>query len=542
MKPKTKATKINRLFAPGAYDAATETNYAGAPTFIRGDEESLARVLTTGMLEPTFYASEYALAGEALALFAAFAEKDPRFLAQAILYARNEGLMRLAPLTALVALSATPNEDAKDMFRLIFPKVVRTPGDLQDVISLCRAKTIRGMGKLVQRAAGRWLGAMSEYHAIKYGAESQVMSLRDIYRLTRPKLTGAANDIARYLVKGEAAPALAQITGYEAFKAEAKAYRSSPTPEGEERLLNLIAEHRLPWEVVTSQVNSSTAVWKAMIAQMPYMALLRNLNNALKYGVTGDAEALAAITATLADPARVAASKQFPFRFVSALKAIETTDGAGKVELAQALETALELSFANMPDLGERVLIANDISGSMSSRPSSKSEMSMAEIAGVFAAAAFKKAGSGEIVSFDTAAHPRAVSKSQSLADIARAVAASGGGTSLSAPLEYAFGGKGKARVYDLAVFITDSESWVDHLTRNRGALDLIREYKRRVNPELRVFFLQLMPYKHAVVPPDEPGCFYVYGWDGGVLGVIAQMVAGGASQVETIRQVSLLA
>ena len=542
MKPKTKATKITRLFAPGAYDAATETNYESAPTFLRGDEESLARVLTTGMMEPTFYASAHELAGEALALFAAFAEKDPRFLAQAILYARNEGLMRLAPLTALVALSAAPSEDAKEMFRLIFPRVVRTPGDLQDIISLCRAKKIRGMGKLVQRAAGRWLGAMSEYHAIKYGAESQAMSLRDIYRITRPKLAGRANEIARYLVKSEVVEGLAQIAGYEAFKTEAKTYRDAPTPEGEARLLSLIAEHRLPWEVVAGQVTGSADVWTAMLYQMPYMALLRNLNNLLKYGVTADTEALGYITRTLADPKRVTDSRQFPFRFVSALKAIEKTDGAGKAEITAALETALELSFANMPDLGDRVLIANDISGSMSSRPSPKSEMTMAEIAGVFAAAAFRKAARGEIVSFDTTAHPRDVHRDQPLAKIAKAVSASGGGTSLSAPLEYAFGGKGKgARRYDVAVFITDSESWVDHLTKSRGALDLIREYKQRVNSELRVFFLQLMPYKHAVVPPDEPGCYYLYGWDSGALGFIAQMARGSASQVEAIRQVSLL-
>jgi 60 kDa SS-A/Ro ribonucleoprotein len=542
MKPKTGATKIDRLFAAGAYDAATERNYEGAPTFTRGDEESLARVLTTGMLEPTFYASAQELAGEALALFTAFAEKDPHFLAQAILYARNKGLMRLAPLTALVALSASPNADAKELFRRIFPRVVRTPGDLQDIISLCRAKKIRGMGKLVQRAAGRWLAEMSEYHAIKYGAESQAMSLRDIYRLTRPKLVGRPNDIARYLVKGDVADGLAQIAGYEAFKAAAKTYRETPTPAGEARLLSLIAESRLPWEVVTAQVSGSAAVWTAMLYQMPYMALMRNLNNAIKYGVMADAEALGYITRTLADPERVAASKQFPFRFVSALKATEKTDGAGKAEIRTALETALELSFANMPELGDRVLIANDISGSMASKPSPKSDMTMAEIAAVFAAAAFKKAAHGEIVSFDTTAQPRAVSRGQPLAEIAKAVTGYGGGTSLSAPLEYAFGGKGKkARVYDLAVFITDSESWVDHLIKNRGALDLIREYKKRVNPELKVFFMQLMPYRHAVVPPDEPGCYYLYGWDSGALAFIAQMARGGASQIEAIRQVSVL-
>ena len=193
-----------------------------------------------------------------------------------------------------------------------------------------------------------------------------------------------------------------------------------------------------------------------------------------------------------------------------------------------------------MPELGASVLIANDISGSMSSKPSAKSDMTMAEIAGVFAAAAFKKAEHGSIVSFNQDAHPRTVDTSMSLADIARAVSMGTGGTSLSAPLDYAFGERSQ-RVYDTAIFITDSESWYDHLTRNAGALDQIRKYKRRVNANLVCFFVQLLPYKHAVAPQEEPGCFYLYGWNAGLLSYIAQMCSGGQSQVDAVRQVSVI-
>ena len=549
MKPKTGATKIDRLFAAGAYDAATATNYEGAPTFTRGADEALARVLTTGMLEPTFYASEHVLAGEALALFTSFAEKDPRFLAQAILYARNEGLMRLAPLTALVALSASPNPDAKELFRRIFPRVIQTPGDLQDAIALCRHSALRGMGKAVTRAANRWLAGISQYHAIKYGSESQQISLRDIYRMTRPKLTGEANAIARYVVKGEVAPELTQIAGYEEFKRMARtlaagqgagetALSEEERAAAEVRVLALVGEYRLPWEVVAGQVIPSRAVWEAMLPQMPYMALLRSLNNLVKYGVTDSAEALDYITRTLADPARVASGKQLPFRYFSALKALKAEGAVGQA-LREALSAALELSFANMPELGRRVLEANDISGSMSSRPSPRSDMTMGEIAGIFAAAVFKKAESGEIVSFDTEAHPRDVTKDTPLATIAAQISAYRGGTNLSAPLDYAF--KDRKRVFDTAVFITDSESWYDHLMRNRGVLDAIRDYRTRVSPELTCFFVQLVPYKHAVVPESEPGCYYIYGWSGAVLGYIASVIGGGMSQVEAVKQVSVL-
>lgn len=537
--------KINRLFGTSVYDAATATNYAGAPTFVRSDEERLVQALTTGTFEPTFYADAQTLAQEAVALCRDFAERDPHFLAQAIVYARTEGLLRLAPIVALITLSASPNPEAKEMFRRIFPRVILTPGDLQDALALCRAKggsSLRGMGKSVQHAAQRWLAQMSEYHAIKYGAQSQQMSLRDIYRLTRPRLAGQPNAIARWIVRGEVdAEATPQIAGYEAFKAAAAEQRTQATPEGERAALALVTAHRLPWEVVAGQMGegaSSRAAWTAMLYQMPYMALLRNLNNLIKHEVTADGEALAYIIRTLADPARVATSKQLPFRFLSASKAL--ADGPGRGAIATALDVALEASFVNMPEVGARVLIANDISGSMTNKPSARSDMTMAEIAGIFAAAAYKKAEAGQIVSFDTQAYPRdALHKDMGLTEIAQSISGYGGGTSLSAPLMWAFGNP--ERVFDVAIFLTDSESWYDHLTSGRGAADLVREYRARVNPHLVCFFVQLVPYQHAVAPQSEPGMFYLYGWNASLLTFIGQMAGGGQSQVDVVRQVSVL-
>jgi 60 kDa SS-A/Ro ribonucleoprotein len=406
------------------------------------------------------------------------------------------------------------------------------------------------MGKTVTHAVARWLSSMSEYHAIKYGAESQSMSLRDLYRLSRPKLpaTSSANAVARAIVKGDYSllPEDSQLLGYQSFKTAAA--------EGKlEDALALVERHRLPWELVAGQFKGLTdeqqpTLWRTMLYQMPYMALIRNLNNLVRYHVTDDLESLQYITTTLSDPERVAHSKQLPFRFYSAIKAIEAGPGKSATPdqqsaiaaLEAALNTALELSFASMPELGTHVLVANDVSGSMAAKPSAKSDMTMAEIAGIFAAAAFKKAEDCSIVSFNQGAIPRKVNKNMNLADIARTVSEGTGGTSLSAPLDYAFGEKSQ-RVYDTAIFITDSESWYDHLTRNRGALDQIREYKKRVNASLLCFFVQLLPYKHAVVPQEEPGCFYLYGWNAGMLSYIAHMRSGGQAQVDAVRQVSVL-
>src|SRR5258708_4124083 len=137
--------KMSELFQGSAYDAATERNYAGAPTFVRGDEERLIQVLTTGVFENTFYVDAKTQLDEALTLFRAFTEKDPDFLARAILYARQEGMMRLVPITALVVLSTGSAIHTKSLFRMIFSQIIQTPGDLADFVTTCRGRKIRGM-------------------------------------------------------------------------------------------------------------------------------------------------------------------------------------------------------------------------------------------------------------------------------------------------------------------------------------------------------------------------------------------------------------
>src|SRR5258708_9197323 len=99
------------------------------------------------------------------------------------------------------------------------------------------------------------------------------------------------------------------------------------------------------------------------------MALLRNLNNLLKYGVTDSAEALEYLRRTLADPQRVASRRQLPFRYFAALKALQAEGAIGRA-LRKALTAALDPSFLDRPELGRRVLVAIDISGSTSPPPS----------------------------------------------------------------------------------------------------------------------------------------------------------------------------
>jgi len=511
--------KSAQLFPSVHAEATKARNYEGAPTFKRSDEENLLNVLMLGTLEDTFYVDKTDLVDQASALFDQFRKKDPEFLAKALVYARENGFIRMAPILGLVYLSLAND---KTYFHSIFQRVIRTPNDLRDFVQIVRSGQIRGMGRTVKDAVNAFLSTrMSEYWAIKYGSNSQNPSLRDIYRMTRPVLTGKAQAIARYLVKGEFdVSQLSQVSYFEALK----------SVETEDNAVYCIERGALPYEVVTSLAPSTKKVWTALLYQAPYMNLLMNLNNFHKYGVFDDPKNVDYAVKYLVD--NVEKSKILPFRFFSAYKALNVDNN----RIIEAVSEALERSFVNLPDIEGNVLIANDISGSMNCAMSNRGTTTYAEVAGIFAAALFKKAGDhSKIVSFNTQALGRTVNRMTPMLDMARMISSGGGGTDLSAPLQFMM--NNRHFPVDVGIFITDSESWASYVFKHKTDKSVIEEYRRTVNPNFKAFFIQLAPYTHAIVPNNYPGCYYIYGWSEQILQYITTILNGGETQVSQVRK-----
>ena len=90
------ARAIDALLAStNPYIETDETNHEGFPTFTQPDKEQYLQVLLTNTLSGTFYVKEKELLKGALDLHKHFAQTDPQFMAKAIVYARNKGMMRL---------------------------------------------------------------------------------------------------------------------------------------------------------------------------------------------------------------------------------------------------------------------------------------------------------------------------------------------------------------------------------------------------------------------------------------------------------------
>ncbi|MFD6694962.1 TROVE domain-containing protein [Micromonospora aurantiaca (nom. illeg.)] len=115
----------------------------------------------------------------------------------------------------------------------------------------------------------------------------------------------------------------------------------------------------MTWEAVAGWLHGSmdAEAWSAVIPIMGYGALLKNLRNFDDAGVPD--EVAERVAARLADPARVAKSRLFPFNFYGAHKAV------GSLRWGAALEKALQASLGNVLSLPGRTLVVVDQSPSM---------------------------------------------------------------------------------------------------------------------------------------------------------------------------------
>jgi hypothetical protein len=124
------------------------------------------------------------------------------------------------------------------------------------------------------------------------------------------------------------------------------------------------------------------------------MALLRNLRNFDQAGVSD--EVAAQVAERLADPVRVARSRQFPFRFLSAYESAPTR------RWTEALNTALQASLGNLPPLPGRSLVLVDTSASMTGFIARRSTVTPAKAAAVFGIALGTKGENVDVVGFAT--------------------------------------------------------------------------------------------------------------------------------------------
>lgn len=475
-------------------------NREGFPAYrMKLKERLVTAVLTTMFGEPKFYGSTD---GDVVKLATQCAEADPEFLCKLACYARNVGNMRSVShvLTCVIA------REAHEFTRKTVRNVVVRPDDMTEILACYKQMYGKPFPNALKREIAQVMQRFDEYQLAKYNSGG-AMKLRDVLRITHP------------------------------------APKDSQTEALFRKVLDDTLETPYTWETELSQKGNTKEVWNELIAsdKVGYMALLRNLRNIIQSGAN-----VTPVLKILSDPERVRKSRQLPFRFYSAYLTL-LDKNILSANTHRALEQALEVSVENMEQIPGRTLIAIDVSGSMGSRISKRSEVRCCDIASLLGAMASRICEDATVCYFDAAgswsSHGskgytiKHYGKYDSILEICKNSRFYGGGTQMDLPMKYALNEDGSRDVkpFDRVIYFSDNECNASCGGMNRAVQGMAEEYRSRYNPNFWVHGVDMQGYGTQQFCGDRFNL--IAGWSESVLPFIHLAEKGIGSLVDAIGQ-----
>jgi 60 kDa SS-A/Ro ribonucleoprotein len=188
------------------------------------------------------------------------------------------------------------------------------------------------------------------------------------------------------------------------------------------------------------------------------------------------------------------------------------------------LREAVEATFGNLPEIPGKTAVFLDKSGSMAGE--------YLLIGGVFAVALYKKTkGNAVFWTFNTRVEEQDISLHDSILSQADKFWASGG-TDVAAPVR---------RLAERRVFVDNIIVVTDEQQNVGGPFNkALVEYRRKVNGRVKVFVIDVAPYRSALVPPADPLTFYIYGWSDTVLQYISFAVQGYGGMLDMVNKTAI--
>ncbi|MBY8866032.1 TROVE domain-containing protein [Streptomyces sennicomposti] len=382
--------------------------YEGGRGHERDARSELFLLAVSNMVsQQTFYESAGDRDDRFARLVRELAVADPSWTAGLLGWLRGEGNMRTASLVGAaeyVRARLTAGATDGPTGRQLVASVLQRPDEPGELLAYWTAAYGRNVPKPVKRGVADAVRRL--YHPkslLKYDTASKGYRFGDILNLVHASPDPAKpwqGELFRYALDRRHHPdtavppaALPLLTAHRELMALPVERRRAVVtgPGGAERL----AAAGMTWEALAGWLQGpmDKAAWEAVIPSMGSMALVRNLRNFDEAGVSD--EVAARVAAKISDPAEVARSRQFPFRYLAAYQ------HAPSLRWAYPLEQALGHSLANVPALPGRTLVLVDRSGSMFwSRVSERSQLTRADAAAVFGAALALRAADADLVQF----------------------------------------------------------------------------------------------------------------------------------------------
>ena len=466
-----------------------------APKVVSAQDKYLDDTLKGTISIPNYHNYSSALLMET-AIDAAL-NSDPEATLQEAVRLRNEENIRTTPQVIMVRAAHNEKVKGTQLISTYAPQILKRT----DEASVQLAYQVRVFGKNIptslKKAWKKFLEARSEYDLAKYRMDNRSFKTVDVVNLVH-----AFSPEIDKLMKGQ---------------------------------LKLSVEDT--FEALISKNGSNKESWTSAIDLMGHMALLRNLRNLHKSGVSPELY-LPKLTATAEN------GKQLPFRYFSAYEQLKNESGIqGKI--LDAVEECLKISIGQLPKFEGKVMSLCDNSGSaQGTATSSMGTMKVNHIANLTAVLTGMAADDGYIGVFGDNLEVRPVRKGASVFDQVDAAnklgLGIGGSTENGIWMFFNKAIKNKEH-WDHIFVYSDMQAghgglygknpseygdyiWNDGSGHGYGVqayidvAKLIKTYREQVNPDVKVYLVQVAGYRDTLVPEFYDKSYILGGWGDGIL------------------------
>jgi 60 kDa SS-A/Ro ribonucleoprotein len=529
----------------------------GGYVFQVGDIERLRRFLILGNEGGTYYASESKLTRKNAQCVLRALAHDGKVVVDMAVDISDKGLApKNDPAIFVLALaSVDSNAEVRKYALAALPKICRIPTHLF-TFAQYRQDIGGGWGRGMRAAVAKWYTdqtpAQLAVNALKYPSRNG-WSHRDLLRLAHPaakdEATKAVFDaisapdggerLGPQKVKGEKGAVRGEGKGWEAL-------RSIPAVDGWLYLRRVdevakemgvnpvvaaagkIRSARLQREMVPTELLTKPEVWDALLPNLGYTALLRNLGNLSKCGLLAPlSEAAKYVEAKLGSEDAIRGARVHPFSVLLAARMYAGGKGfKGKGEwtavpqVVDALDHAFDLSFGTIVPTGKRYILGIDVSSSMSYSVSENSPISAAEAAAAFAMITARTEQQYAIMGFAHTFKDLKITAKDSLATVLKKTKDQNfGSTDCALPLRWAREAKIEA---DVVLVYTDNEmnTGPTHVTTE------LAKYRQAIGP-IKLGVVGFTATESTVADPKDLGQMNFVGLDASLPQAINAFVTG---------------
>lgn len=502
-------------------------NDAGGFAFVLDDWKILERFLILGSEGGAYYVKEGDLIMRNVGVLNRCIVADASRTAETIAQVSESGRafknnVAAFALAYMVSLGGAPRFAA---YR-VMGRVLRTGRSLLEFSASLDTLGVKSTQSR-RKAFARWMtdrkASDLAYQAIKYQT-SGTLKFADLIRYAHPHAGDDAvkNGVLAYL-RGkdvseiEGMPDI--IRGWESIKASTTA----------KEVAGLIKQHRLTWEFVPGQWQSNKEVWEALLPNLPYTAMLRNLARVSSYGMLSmGSDNAKYVRDRLTDAENLRKARVHPMSLLVAWRTYASGGSLGQTKLTwtpnsvvrDALEEAFYLAFDAIEPSGASMFLGVDVSGSMGGQAGTL-PISCAEAAAVMAMATLRAEKNAFVLGFDQGIRDLGVSKHDSLETTLKRISnINGGGTDCALPMMFALD---NGMQIDQFVVLTDNETWYGDIHPTKA----LEKYRQMTGIAAKLVVVAMVSSGFSIGDPKDPGMLDVVGMSTDTPTLVSRFAAG---------------